>query len=149
MVRKQRTDEVRLGFILFLTALVWSGHASSPRDDLIALENEWLASSHDRKMLDRILASDFVHPLANGVFANKEQHIDFVTKHPSPTNRRRHFEEMKVRVYGETGIVTGIVVSEGPGQETEKTIFTDVFVFRGGRWQAINAQENRIERSLQ
>jgi hypothetical protein len=43
------------------------------------------------------------------------------------------------------GIVTGIVVSEEPGKEAEKTIFTDVFAFRQGRWQAINAQENRVK----
>jgi Domain of unknown function (DUF4440) len=125
-----------------------SGQASpsaSPRDALIGLENEWLAGAHDGAVLDRILASDFVHPLGNGMFATKDQHIDFVAKNLPPPERRQHFEEMKVRVYGDVGIVTGMVVSEEPGKEAEKTIFTDVFAFREGRWQAINAQENKVK----
>ncbi|HWX42359.1 MAG TPA: hypothetical protein VN345_14505 [Blastocatellia bacterium] len=28
------------------------------------------------------------------------------------------------------------------GQETSRGVFTDVFAYRDGRWQAVNAQEN-------
>ncbi len=46
---------------------------------------------------------------------------------------------MRVRIYGDVGIVNGTVVSG-----TQRTAFTDVFAFRDGRWQAVNAQENAI-----
>jgi len=53
---------------------------------------------------------------------------------------------LKVRVYGDVGIVNGIVVtSDENGKQLDRTIFTDVFAWREGRWQAINAQENKVE----
>ncbi|HYL65386.1 MAG TPA: hypothetical protein VE077_22435 [Candidatus Methylomirabilis sp.] len=52
----------------------------------------------------------------------------------------KHFEDMHVRVYGDVGIVNGIVVSEA-GRNVQKTVFTDVFVRRSGEWQAVNAQK--------
>jgi predicted GNAT superfamily acetyltransferase len=52
-----------------------------------------------------------------------------------------------VRVYGDCGIVNGIVVaSDEHGQDLDRTIFTDVFAYREGRWQAVNAQENHMEK---
>jgi predicted GNAT superfamily acetyltransferase len=49
-------------------------------------------------------------------------------------------------MYGDVGIVNGIVVtSDAHGKDVNRTIFTDVFVYRDGRWQAINAQENKVE----
>jgi hypothetical protein len=59
---------------------------------------------------------------------------------------------MRVRVYGDVGIVNGVVVTtdeKGPSrtggdEEVNRTVFTDVFVWRDGRWQAVNAQENAV-----
>jgi hypothetical protein len=48
--------------------------------------------------------------------------------------------------YGDVGIVNGLVVrTNKDGNTVDKTVFTDVFVYRDGRWQAINAQENAIK----
>jgi hypothetical protein len=48
-----------------------------------------------------------------------------------------------VRIYGTAGIVTGMVVAKDKsGVVVKKTIFTDVFAFRDGHWQAVDAQEN-------
>jgi hypothetical protein len=55
------------------------------------------------------------------------------------------FDKLKVRVYGSTAIANGIVeASDSPEVKLRKTIFTDVFVYRDNRWQAVNAQENEI-----
>jgi hypothetical protein len=32
----------------------------------------------------------------------------------------------------------------GGDEEVDRTVFTDVFVWRDGRWQAVNAQENTV-----
>ena len=115
------------------------------RAALIALENEWLANEHNAAALERILASDFVHPLPTGEFVTKAQHIAFSSAHPPPANQKQHFDQLRVRVYGDAGIVNGIVVtSDEEGREVDRTIFTDVFVKRDGRWQAVNAQENAV-----
>lgn len=120
--------------------------ARNPEEDraaLLNLEQQWLVGEGDAETLARILADDFVHPVPTGDFLSKAQHIGWSKAHPPPPTER-HFEKLHARVYGDVAIVSGIVVSG-----TQRTIFTDVFVFRDGRWQAVNAQENPIvERGL-
>jgi Domain of unknown function (DUF4440) len=123
------------------------------REALIALENEWLANLHNPVVLEKILARDFVHPLPTGDFVTKAQHIQFVSTHLPPPNRKQRLDQMQVRVYGDVGIVNGIVLTtdeQGPSRtggnpEVERSIFTDVFVRRNGRWEAVNAQENEVK----
>ena len=45
-----------------------------------------------------------------------------------------------MRTYGNVGIVNGMVVTT-IGVATQKTLFTDVFAHRDGKWRAVNAQE--------
>jgi hypothetical protein len=143
--------------LMMLSAIVLCAWAAGPpvqaqnrtperrRAALVALENEWLANEHNAAALERILASDFVHPLPTGEFVTKAQHIAFSSAHPRPANRKQHFDQLRVRVYGDVGIVNGIVLtSDQEGREVDRRIFTDVFVKRDGRWQAVNAQENAV-----
>jgi hypothetical protein len=45
------------------------------------------------------------------------------------------------------GIVNGsVIATNDSGKVLDRTMFTDVFVFRDGRWQAVNAQENKVRR---
>jgi hypothetical protein len=60
---------------------------------------------------------------------------------PRPNPGHKHFEDLRVRTYWDCGIVDGIVAFTAPDGHTEKTIFSDVFVRRNGRWEAVNAQE--------
>ncbi len=63
--------------------------------------------------------------------------------HPAPPADRetRRFEDLRVRVFGSAGVVNGIVVATSANGKIRKTIFTDVFAYRDGKWQAVNAQE--------
>jgi Domain of unknown function (DUF4440) len=138
--------------------LIWLTHMSAgkatpqrtteqDRQALIALENKWLEGEHDAAVLGSILASDFIHPVVTGDFLTKAQHIHYSTRHVPPANLRNRFDNLSVRIYGDVGIVNGIVVtSDEHGKDVNRTIFTDVFVYRDGRWQAINAQENKVEK---
>jgi hypothetical protein len=47
---------------------------------------------------------------------------------------------LNVRLYGDTAIVNGSVIAADDNGELERTMFTDVFVYRDGRWQAVNAR---------
>jgi hypothetical protein len=117
----------------------------SNREAIIELENEWLSHISDAPTLERILADDFVHPVPAGVFLTKQQHIRWAVAHPHAASWRSTFERLDVRVYDKTAVATGIVsATEHPGDKPQRTIFTDVFVFRDGRWKAVNAQENEI-----
>jgi hypothetical protein len=120
--------------------------AKRDRQTLINLENEWL-NANDAQTLDRILASDFVHPVFTGDFLTKAQHIDWFTKHPRPTNLKPRFERLDIRLYGDFGIANGTVItSDENGKEIGNNVFTDVFAYRNGRWQAINGQETDVRK---
>lgn len=111
------------------------------RKTIIQLEERWLANENSAAVLDEILANDFVHVLPEGMIS-KKGHIDFVREHPFGPFAVHKFEQLDVRVYGNVAVATGIVLAI-PATKTmpQRTLFTDVFVFRKGRWQAVNAQE--------
>jgi Domain of unknown function (DUF4440) len=105
------------------------------------LEQHWLESEADPDALQSILADDFVHVLPFG-FVSKDQQIGYIRSHPAPERgTSKHFQDLRIRLYGNTGIANGIVVATNAGGKVQKTIFTDVFVYRNGKWQAVNAQE--------
>ena len=108
--------------------------------DLLALENRWLQVEGDPVALEGILAPDFLH-VVPGAIITKDQHLQFVREHPAGGQRsEKHFQALHVRVYGEAGIVNGAVIETTEHGE-RKTLFTDVFAYRGGKWQAVSAQE--------
>src|SRR6516162_2301362 len=107
------------------------------RDALIALENDWLKNEHNAAELEHILAFDFLHPVVTSDVLNKAQHIKFSSTHLPAPDVTKHFEALQVRFYGDVGVVNGLVVTTNKdGNTAGKTVFTDVFVYRDGRWQA-------------
>lgn len=114
------------------------------RQALIALENDWLAHLRDSATLERILAPDFVHAVEPGEFLTKEQHISWNAKHPLAANHKARFEKLQVKLYGDVGIASGIVASSEGADHVARTLFTDIFAFRNGRWQAVHAQETNL-----
>lgn len=139
--------------LLFLAGVVRTtlpaaaSDARTPEADkqtLTALEKEWL-NARDAATLDRILASDFVHPVAPGYLLTKAQNIDWLMKHLRPASRQERLERLQVRLYGDTGIMNGLLIAtDENGKELSRWLFTDVFVRRDGRWQAVNAQETPV-----
>jgi len=112
------------------------------------IEDRWLKAieSSDVTALDPILADDFVRPVAAaGRFINKAQLIDYYkARKPSP-GTSSHIEDLDVTRYGDTAIARGrVITSDADGHTVSDRLFTDVFVHRNGRWQAVSAQENEI-----
>jgi len=110
------------------------------KQELLALENRWLQVEDDPVALESILAPDFLH-VVPGAIITKDQHLRFLREHSASGQRpEKHFEDLHVRVYGGAGIVNGAVVQTTEHGE-RKTLFTDVFAYRDGKWQAVSAQE--------
>ena len=134
-----------VGWLAVLVLLMLIGHillqtSRDPKQELLDLESHWLSVEDDPVALEAILAPDFLHVVPAGIITKDEQ-LGFMRSHPAPTQSpEKHFEDMHVRIYGEIGIVNGMVVEVGSGT-TRKTLFTDVFAYRDGKWQAVNAQE--------
>ena len=119
--------------------------AERDRQAVVALENEWLSNVRDPKVLDCILAADFVHAISTGDFLTKAEHISWCIAHPLPPDRKSHFERLDVRAFRDLGIASGIVWTRDGTTAISRSVFTDVFAFRAGRWQAIHAQETTID----
>lgn len=110
------------------------------RAQVLQVENHWLQVEDDPDALESILAPDFLHVVGAGIITKDEQ-LSFMRKHPaSKQSPEKHFEDMHVRVYGNVGIVNGAVVASENGKVL-RTLFTDVFAYRDGKWQAVSAQE--------
>jgi Domain of unknown function (DUF4440) len=139
----RRLTSLALVFILSLLSTA-SLPARAGEDDaqqtLLQLERRWLEKEDDPDALETILANDFVHVLPLG-FVTKAEQLRYMRTHAVPESGARHFEDLRVRIYGSAGVVTGIVVATGPDRKARKTVFTDVFAYRDGTWRAVNAQE--------
>lgn len=132
-----------LCFVVIPCAMgAWPAWAAAPdRAQIVALEHRWLDAirHHDSRTLETILAAGFTDTNASGKVRDREE----VLSHASaPPNTTQAITQLKVRVYGDTAIASGIntVHSLAKGWTVE-IAFTDVFV-RGNRgWQAVSAQE--------
>jgi hypothetical protein len=116
------------------------GSPENSKQELIELKNHWLQVENDPAALESILAEDFLHVVPVGIITKKR-----ATQLYAPTSVKRAerpgiFEDLRVRIYGNIGIVNGLVVAT-TSQGTQRTLFSDVFAYRDGRWQAVNAQE--------
>jgi hypothetical protein len=119
--------------------------ASDAHDTIVQLENQWLAGEDDPAALQAILADDFVHVLPVG-FVSKNEQIDYVRGHPGSHEEMKHFEDLRVRIFSNVAVASGTVVASRNGKIV-KTLFTDVFAYRNGKWQAVNAQETPLAES--
>ena len=114
---------------------------NNPQQLLRDLEQRWLDSEDNPDALESVLADDFIHVLPSG-FVTKREQLQYMRSHPATQpGTRKHFEDLRIRIYHDAGIVNGIVVATDAAGKVRKTIFTDVFALRNGKWRAINAQE--------
>jgi hypothetical protein len=117
---------------------------------IVQLEHRWLNAQNtgNAAELDKILASDFLRPYpADGQFVTKAEMMSYLRTHPFPhqSGPQQHFAQLRVSLYGNVAIARGILTAtDATGAVVTKTLFTDVFVRRQGRWQAVSAQENHL-----
>ncbi len=113
----------------------------SQKQALIAVEQRWLQAANDPVALESILADDFIHVLPEGFVTKTEQLKLMRANPPRDLPDTRHLEDLHVRIYGNIGIVNGVAAATARDRRAHRTMFTDVFAYRDGKWQAVNAQE--------
>jgi len=96
----------------------------------------------DVDALDRIVADDFIHRSPGGGDAGKAEFLKSVASLPVKVVEIWG-EELKVSVYGETAVLTGVqrvkTKSTDGEEETWTGAFADVFVRLDGRWRMVLA----------
>lgn len=101
----------------------------------------------DRTGLEAVLHNDLTYFHSSGASDNKETYIASIF-----TGKSNYLSieaaELLTRVYGKTGINTGILnilTINAEGKETLlKLRFSDVFVFESGRWQMVSWQSTKL-----
>lgn len=106
------------------------------RDIMAAIRNK------DASTLEPMLGDDFIYRTHFGAEADKTEFLKSIASFPVEILGIRG-EELKVNVYGETAILTGVQIAEARAPEGEPeesaVAFTDVFVRREGRWLMVLA----------
>ncbi len=96
----------------------------------------------DLRAVERIYADDYTLTGADGEFRDKPQRLAAL-KLSDPKAASRNRDDIKVRVYGDTAVVTGRTLFKELVKGVERTEgrrFTHVFVKRQGQWQMVASQ---------
>jgi ketosteroid isomerase-like protein len=115
---------------------------------LIKLENDWNDASMKRDvvMLGRILADDYIFTDPDGVMFTKAQNLEML-KSGDDVVTSAVATDMKVRVYGNAAIVTGLntVKEQLKGKDISGTYaYTDTWVKRPGSWVCVATHASRL-----
>ena len=126
------------------------GQASSKAsDELQALERQWAAAAikQDTKLIESMWVDDFELTNPVGQMAPKSVIIEKL-KDGSFKIESFEYANMKVRTYGDTGVVTGRLTIKGTWEGSDVSgeyAFTDTFVKQAGKWREVASQVTRCE----
>jgi len=117
-------------------------------EELLKLENEFAraVTSNDADALDELLADDWVIVEPDGSFIDKARFLG-VIKSGALSHESMEFTDLRVRIYGNTAVVTGLTATKGKfmGQDfTACERATDIFVKHTDRWQCVFTQLTRF-----
>lgn len=113
-------------------------------DLILSLEKAWnLAEEHkDVHALDQLLSSTLSYTEFDGTLMNKDQFLASV-RDSSPESDQFIYEDVKVHVYGDAAIVTGMYREKGilnGKQVSRRGRFTDSWFKEGGTWLCVASQ---------
>ena len=131
---------------------------SGAAEEIRALEAELSRAvvSGDRTFFERTMADDFTHTSHSGKFKTREEWMaesKSENRKTAPQAGKTVYEafdvdDLAVRIYGETAVVTGRSSPKGRNAKGEpirgQYRFLRVWVKRSGRWQAVAFQGTRI-----
>jgi hypothetical protein len=125
-------------FVSVIAAQAQSGDAAKV---LVDLENAWVDAlvKADTAKLDAILVDTYVDTDEDGHQSDKRGTLAEV-KSPDLKFKSIKLSSMKVYVYGNAAVVTGMAAQDGTfkGRPIEPNIvFTDTFVLQDGTWKAV------------
>ena len=138
-----RTHKSWLVILCLLAASAVSLPAQEKSDvaTIRALEMKWTESykEHSIDILSSLLADDFVITIEDGSIYSK---AGYITHSADPSTRVQVAElsDLKVRMHGDTAIVTGAYHEKGEsnGKPYEyHDRLTDVWMKTGGKWQVV------------
>jgi ketosteroid isomerase-like protein len=121
---------------------------SEAEEELLKVEKEFAETivSNDLESLRRLVADDWIIIDPNGEIVDRARFFE-VIKSGSLTHDIMGSEDLRVRVYGDSAVVTAITRTKGKfmGQEfSTQERATDVFVKRDRRWRCVLTHLTRV-----
>ncbi len=110
---------------------------------LTDLEHEWTVANinADKKKLERILGDDYVSTAADGKTQGKAEYLRTIER--DTVIQKWEFDDLKVSLRGARASLTGVLRLEAKNEQGEVAplafAFTDKFVWRDDRWQAVSS----------
>lgn len=104
-------------------------------------------ASRDVTYLSRVYADEMSIANPDGRIASKEVVLTNMKRAPESIKRSSRLEQMRIRIVGDTAIVTGINnigMQIGTQQQKNKLRFTDTYVRRQGNWQLLATHSSRM-----
>jgi len=133
---------------LLIAPQSWAQAPSPAEQELVRLEHSWKQAvvNRDVSALKRLYAEEYVSTDQEGMVWNKADDIAIDTAGLFRLASYQ-FDDMKVRLAGNTAVVTGLLSTKGTLNGItigSASRFTDVFVKRDGRWQCLASQATPI-----
>ena len=142
-MRARRVCKVIVSFLCLLPVLSAGQQKSAEGEKVLALEKKWTESYKHREIniLASLLAEDFVITVEDGSTYGKEGYISH-SADSSVHVETAELSELKVRMHGNTAVVTGAYHEKGEskGKRYEyRDRLTDVWMKENGAWQVISS----------
>ncbi len=100
-------------------------------------------AGRDASALSALFADSYVHCHANGVIQDKAEMLAYTAEHPRTVEPRTP----KVRIFGDTAVITGEMVNRVEKQGAEPTLsrlfVTQVASCLEGEWKFVSFQSTR------
>lgn len=144
-------DVKTLTLLFVLLALPWSALAADcpknqPKTEaaLVELEQNWAAalSRKDADAVGCMLAEEFEDADVDGSLHTRSWTLERIPNKKPGVN---HLSELRGHVDGNMGFTRGLAtLVDASGKVVARVRFTDVFVYRDGRWQALAGHESML-----
>lgn len=137
--------------LYFIVALLF-GSANSARandaDTLKTIDTSWndLRLKADVARLDKLLADDWLLTHSDGRVQDKKDYLQELSSR-TRSNQAIENEDVSIRHYGGTAVVTGTSVQAGTSNGlpwSGRFRYTRVWILREGRWQMVASHSSRI-----
>jgi len=113
-------------------------------DALIHIEQTWARAleQRDTATLNCILADEFEDAGPDGALTDRATTLAKAGKHPVVHHA---LSDLHATVHGDFGYIRGLATAtDAQGQIVARVRFTDVYVYREGRWQCVAGHESML-----
>jgi ketosteroid isomerase-like protein len=111
---------------------------------LVQIEHVWLRAAEQRDVaaLGCILADEFEEAAFDGSLISRSS---MLASAANPSNVHSELSDLHAHMYGDFGYVRGLGVNRSDDEKPAvKNRFTDIFIYRDGRWQCVAGHESHF-----